>query len=82
MVIIPAFNEQAAIGTVIAELQEVLPGVPVLVIDDCSTDGTKELARACGAGVLPLPHRSSWATTTSSESTATASTTHAISLAS
>jgi len=56
MVIIPAFNEQAAIGNVIAELREVLPGVPVLVIDDCSEDGTKELARSCGADVLPLPH--------------------------
>jgi glycosyltransferase involved in cell wall biosynthesis len=33
-----------------------MPGVPVLVIDDCSSDGTIPAARAAGAGVLPLPH--------------------------
>jgi glycosyltransferase involved in cell wall biosynthesis len=56
MVIIPAFNEQAAIGKVIGELREVLPDVPVLVIDDCSGDGTKEVVRSCGADVLPMPY--------------------------
>jgi len=56
LVIIPAFNEEAAIGSVIRELHEVLPNVPVLVIDDCSADATKTNARAAGADVLPLPH--------------------------
>lgn len=56
MVIIPAFNEQEAIGDVISELREVLPHVPVLVIDDCSEDGTKDAARSRGADVLLLPH--------------------------
>jgi glycosyltransferase involved in cell wall biosynthesis len=56
LVIIPAFNEQEAIGDVISELREVLPNVPVLVIDDCSEDGTKDAARSRGADVLLLPH--------------------------
>lgn len=56
LVIIPAFNEEAAIGNVIHELRQVLPDVPVLVIDDSSSDGTKHHARAAGADVLPLPH--------------------------
>ena len=56
LVIIPAFNEEAAITSVIRELHEVLPDVPVLVIDDCSADATKTNARAAGAAVLALPH--------------------------
>ena len=56
LVIIPAFNEQAAIGDVITELREVLPNVPVLVIDDCSEDATKDVARSRSADVLLLPH--------------------------
>lgn len=56
LVIIPAFNEEGAIARVLAELHEVLPHVPVLVIDDCSADSTKSIARAAGADVLPLPH--------------------------
>lgn len=56
MVIIPAFNEEAAIAGVVHELHSVLPDVPVLVIDDCSADATKANAREAGAAVLPLPH--------------------------
>lgn len=54
--IIPAFNEQAAIASVIGEVREALPNAPVLVIDDCSSDATKNVAQAAGADVLPLPH--------------------------
>jgi glycosyltransferase involved in cell wall biosynthesis len=55
LIIIPAFNEEGAVGTVIAEVNAVLPGVPVLVIDDCSGDATAAVARRAGAGVLSLP---------------------------
>jgi len=55
LIIIPAFNEEGAVGTVIAEVNAVLPGVPVLVIDDCSGDATAAVARKAGAGVLSLP---------------------------
>src|SRR5262245_5817775 len=33
-----------------------MPGTPILVIDDCSSDGTVTVARAAGAGVLPMAH--------------------------
>jgi glycosyltransferase involved in cell wall biosynthesis len=54
--VVPAFNEEEAIGQVVREIRATAPGVPVLVIDDCSVDGTAALARAAGAEVLPLPH--------------------------
>jgi hypothetical protein len=56
LIVVPAFNEQAAIGEVVREIRATVPGVPVLVIDDCSNDGTAVLARAAGAEVLALPH--------------------------
>ncbi len=56
MVIIPAFNEEAAVGRVVHSVQQAVPGVPIVVIDDCSADGTIEAARAAGAEVLSLPH--------------------------
>jgi glycosyltransferase involved in cell wall biosynthesis len=56
MILIPAFNEEGAVGDVIREVHEVLPGVPVLVTDDASPDGTYEKAKAAGADVLRLPH--------------------------
>jgi glycosyltransferase involved in cell wall biosynthesis len=56
LIVVPAFNEEAAIAGVVKEIQQVLPGAPVLVIDDASIDGTKDRARAAGAGVLPLPY--------------------------
>lgn len=56
LIIVPAFNEAAAIGQVVREIHEAVPGVPVLVIDDCSLDGTALVARAAGAEVLSLPH--------------------------
>jgi glycosyltransferase involved in cell wall biosynthesis len=56
LIIIPAYNEEAAIGGVLAEVRRVLPGAPVLVIDDCSLDGTRLVAKESGAGVLSVPH--------------------------
>lgn len=56
IIIVPAFNEEAAVGNVVRLIHETMPGVPVLVIDDCSTDGTLIAARAGGAQVLRLPH--------------------------
>lgn len=56
LIIVPALNEEGAIGGVVAEIHQHLPGVPVLVIDDCSSDRTIALARQAGAKVLPMPH--------------------------
>lgn len=56
LILIPAYNEQDAIGGVVSEVHSVMPGAPVLVVDDCSVDDTVSTARAAGARVLPLPH--------------------------
>ena len=56
LVLIPAFNEEAAVRGVIEEVQAAMPGTPVLVVDDCSVDATRSQARTAGAKVLALPH--------------------------
>lgn len=56
LIIVPAFNEEGAVAGVVREIHANVPGVPVLVIDDCSTDGTIVAARSAGAEILPLPH--------------------------
>jgi glycosyltransferase involved in cell wall biosynthesis len=56
LVLVPAFNEQDAVGDVVRSVRASMPGVPVLVVDDCSLDGTVPIAKAAGAEVLSLPH--------------------------
>ena len=56
LILVPAFNEQAAIARVVAEIHAAAPGTAVVVIDDCSTDTTAAAAREAGAAVLSLPH--------------------------
>jgi glycosyltransferase involved in cell wall biosynthesis len=56
LILIPAFNEEGAIAGVVEAVKDVMPGVPVLVVDDCSQDATVTLARGAGAQVLTLPH--------------------------
>jgi len=56
LIIVPAYNEEAAVGGVVRAIHTVMPQTPVLVIDDCSTDATIQVARESGARVLPLPH--------------------------
>lgn len=51
MVIVPARNEEAIIERVVKSL----PHDTVIVVDDHSEDGTKEVARKAGAGVMPAP---------------------------
>jgi glycosyltransferase involved in cell wall biosynthesis len=41
---------------VIGAIRAAMPGVPVLVLDDCSLDGTLAAAQATGVEVLALPH--------------------------
>jgi glycosyltransferase involved in cell wall biosynthesis len=56
LVVIPAWNEAACIGTVVQEVRGELPGVDVLVVDDGSTDETAAVARAAGATLIRLPY--------------------------
>lgn len=45
LVVMPAYNEEASIGQVLAEVLETLPEADVLVVDDGSTDRTRAIAR-------------------------------------
>ena len=56
LVLIPAFNEEGAVGGVVAEVRSAMPGTPILVVDDCSRDATRSQAHGAGAQVLALPH--------------------------
>lgn len=55
-VVIPAYNEADAIGTTIAGVRKAVPAGEILVVDDCSTDGTAEAAEAAGARVVRHPY--------------------------
>ena len=54
VILIPAFNEGNVIAGVIGEIRQVCD-IPVIVIDDASTDHTRAQARQAGAIVIPLP---------------------------
>lgn len=56
LIVIPAFNEEAIIADVVAEVFETNPGITCLVVDDGSSDRTSQLARASGALVATLPY--------------------------
>ena len=52
-VLVPAYNEADSIADTITSLQnQTIPPAEIIVIDDCSTDGTAEVARALGATVI------------------------------
>lgn len=51
-IVMPAKNESASVGAVVAELKTLLPHAQILVIDDGSKDDTGELARKAGAKVI------------------------------
>lgn len=55
LVIIPAWNEEAILGSTIQEVQEHAPHCDVLVVSDGSTDQTAHVATDSGAHVLILP---------------------------
>ena len=48
-VLVPCFNEEAAVAKVIADFQAALPQAAIHVYDNNSTDRTAEVARAAGA---------------------------------
>jgi glycosyltransferase involved in cell wall biosynthesis len=51
-VIVTARNEADRLGATLAALARVLPGAPLLVADDGSTDGSARIAASAGARVL------------------------------
>jgi len=55
LVVMPAFNEQESVASVVREVQQKLPGIAVLVVDDGSSDATTKVAIEAGALVATLP---------------------------
>lgn len=55
LVIIPAYNEAGNIERVIRELQRKCSWCDYVVINDCSTDQTRNILRRIGASYLELP---------------------------
>jgi len=53
--VVPAFDEEGAIGTVVEELHAFDPEIDVVVVDDGSSDQTAAAASAAGAAVVRLP---------------------------
>jgi glycosyltransferase involved in cell wall biosynthesis len=50
-ILIPCYNEEAAIGQVVQDFRAALPGAEIYVYDNNSKDGTAERAREAGATV-------------------------------
>ncbi len=55
LVFIPAWNEEASVAAVIADVREHIPGADILVVDDGSIDATAARARESGVLVASLP---------------------------
>jgi len=53
--IIPCFNEEAAIGSVIKGFGQAMQGLAIYVFDNNSTDQTSRVAKEAGATVIPVP---------------------------
>jgi glycosyltransferase involved in cell wall biosynthesis len=55
LAVVPAYNEEATVASVVRALHQHAPKYDVLVVDDGSTDLTAERSRAAGAPVVRLP---------------------------
>ncbi len=55
-IVVPAYNEEQAIGPLVETLRAAAPWHEILVIDDGSSDRTGEQARAAGAAVVRHPY--------------------------
>jgi glycosyltransferase involved in cell wall biosynthesis len=55
-IVVPAFNELATIQELIGRLQDSLAGMryEIIIVDDCSTDGTSDLIRKLGGGLIRI----------------------------
>jgi glycosyltransferase involved in cell wall biosynthesis len=56
-VLVPCFNEEAAVAKVVADFRAALPEAAIYVYDNNSTDRTVEVARAAGALVRRETHQ-------------------------
>jgi len=51
-VVVPAYNEESSIGSTVISIRKCLPKAKIIVVDDCSSDATKEIANKEGAFVV------------------------------
>jgi glycosyltransferase involved in cell wall biosynthesis len=56
-VLIPCYNEEPTIATVVRDFRAVLPGAAIYVFDNNSTDRSVEIARAAGASIRRVKHQ-------------------------
>ncbi|WP_433704334.1 glycosyltransferase family 2 protein [Paraburkholderia sacchari] len=54
-VVVPCYNEAAAIATVVRDFLHSLPQAEIYVFDNNSVDDTANIARRAGAHVIPVP---------------------------
>jgi len=55
LILIPAYNEAKNLPSVMDDIATHAPWADAVVIDDCSSDETADVARSLGAAVLQLP---------------------------
>ena len=55
LLIIPAYNEEESLRSLIEEIKAVCPEVDFLVVNDCSSDDTERLLEELGANYITLP---------------------------
>ncbi|OGW79480.1 MAG: hypothetical protein A2Z83_02835, partial [Omnitrophica bacterium GWA2_52_8] len=56
LIMIPAYNEERSIAFLLRDIRQRYPDYHILVINDASTDNTKQRALACGAWVVSHPY--------------------------
>ena len=60
LIVIPSFNEESSIAEVLNGIKKHAPQIPILVIDDGSTDKTSQIVEAHGAKLISLPYNSGY----------------------
>ena len=55
-IVLPAKNESAAIGQTLAQIQQLQLAHEIIVVNDGSTDQTKQVAETAGAKVVTHPY--------------------------
>lgn len=55
LVVMPAHDEEQSLGATLTRVRAALPEADVVVVNDDSSDGTSDVARAHGAHVVDLP---------------------------
>ena len=55
LIIIPAYNEEASIVSTVSDIQNHAKGFDYVVVNDCSSDQTKEICKAHHIHLLDLP---------------------------